>query len=97
MTAPADSLAELISAACEMSRAPSPEAHAMALTLFAMKAGAALGCSPDEVKEQLELMRDVPQPMRMGTVSRGRGHSITEAVESLAPKLRLVRTDDAHH
>ena len=39
----------------------------------------------DAVRPPLE------KPMAMGSVSRGRGHSISEAAESLVPRLRLVK------
>lgn len=74
----------------------------MALTLFAMKAGTALGCSPAEVKEQLELMRAPSAEVRLGGGGRLRGtpkqegpETLDSVVDSLANKLKLTPAEEA--
>lgn len=101
MTAPADALSDLISAATDMLTVDGPEAKTMALTLFTVKLGAALGCSPAEVREQLDLMRPTPErEVRMGGGGRLRGtpKSLDAEVEDLTKHLRLVPVEgsDAH-
>lgn len=101
MSAPIDMLGELLEAAVALRKAESPESVALAMALFTMKAGAALGCSPAEVKEQIDLMRAPSAEVRMGGGGRLRGtpkqegaETLDQVVESVASKLKLTPARD---
>lgn len=79
MTAPIDTLRGLIAAAGALRTAESPEAFALALSIFVVKAGEVSGCSTAEVKAQLDAMRE--DIRRAGVV------------EAVVPRLRLVKVN----
>lgn len=102
MTAPLDQLRDCLSAAANYRAADSTVAVEMAFAVLVLKLGAALGCSPAEVKEQLDLMR-APPPTELKAPCAHRAvktpSSLDAVVDSVAAKLRLVRVeegDDAH-
>lgn len=94
MTAPADALADLLGVAVSYRKAETPEAVAVALTLLAIRLGAALGCTQAEVKEQLELMRAPTPEVRMGTGHRKPkppDDGLNAAIERVVNQLTLVQ------
>ena len=96
---PADTLADLLDTAMSYRRADSPTAEAVALTLLAMHIGVAVGCTPAEVKEQLELMRAPTPELRIRSGSqavrapKAEPESIDAAVARVVDQLRLTKAN----
>ena len=93
-------VAEVMQAAEDYLRAPTKTQaqlyrQDLALKVARLRAAAA-GEDFDAVfREALALMRELPdREQAMGNVASGGHQTITEAVESLLPKLRLVRVEE---
>lgn len=85
--------ADLAALAWEMRRAATDEDAMLPASLLVAHLVKLTG---EDVSSVFASVRPPPPcPLALGTISRGRGHSITEAVDSVLPRLRLVKCEPA--